>query len=100
MAILQTKQIDAYGKEIALISSVMTCWSTQFRAFMSLSNNMRALQYYTTDPVNMDTRIIKDLHDNAFWNNLSDLLWVLQLLHNAKKESKAFRSRIGLVATR
>lgn len=42
--ILRTKRIDAWGKEIALIPSVMTRWGTQFRALMSLSNNMRALQ--------------------------------------------------------
>ena len=101
LAILQTKQIDVYGKEIPLISNVMTCWGTQFRALMSLSNNMRALQYYITDPgINMDTRIIKDLQDNAFWNNLSDLLWVLQLLHNAQKEFEASKTHIGLVAAR
>ena len=67
LTIFQTKQINAYGKEIALISSVMTCWDTQFWALISLSNNMQALQYYITDlEINMNTHIIRNLQDNAF----------------------------------
>ena len=68
LVILRTKQIDAYGKEIALISSVMTRWGTQYRALLSLSNSMRALQYYTTNSgINMDKQIVKNLQDNSFW---------------------------------
>lgn len=101
LAILRTKQVDAYGKEIALISSVMTRWGTQFRVLMSLSNNMRALQYYTTDAeIKMDRSIITDLQDNTFWNNLGDLLRIIQPLHEAQKELEASGSHIGLVAAR
>lgn len=101
LAILWTKQVNAYGKEIALISSVMTRWGIQFRALMLLSNNMRALQYYTTDAeIKMDQSIIINLQDNTFWNNLGDLLRIIQPLHEAQKESEASGSRIGLVAAR
>jgi len=82
LAILRDKQKEVYGKEIALIASVLTRWGTQYRVLKVLMTNMRVLQYYTTDSViKMEREILNDITDNGFWNKLSDILRIIESLH-------------------
>jgi hypothetical protein len=93
-----------YGKQYALILSVITRWGTQFRLVNSILRSKDALRAYALEPTrssaDLRANAITTLKDPTFWSNLDQLKDVLEPLDNQVRMAESTNAHIGTVLKR
>jgi hypothetical protein len=98
---LKVHQRNLYGKEIALIVSVITRWGTEYRSALSVRKNKEAILAHLDDRhYDMPHEVSGDLMNRRFWADLDQFLEIIQPIHEGQVMSEADNSHIGHVVNR
>lgn len=103
LARLRQYQVQVYGKQKALILSVITRWGTHYRQVESVYNNKDALRLYASNPEfigKISTDALGYIQDPMFWMELDDLWELFHPINKALKESESDRANLGRVVPR
>jgi hypothetical protein len=96
LALLRHYQREIYGKIKALTLAGNTRWGSQVGELRSLKNSMDALKRRARDLQNEceNEEILQALLDILYWNDVDELLQILEPLHEAQvmsEPSKIYR---------
>ena len=104
LAILQEKQAAQYGRNYAIILSVITRWGSQYNLIKSLIRSKDALKAYAVDSRSSLTKDKRDLGalllDRKFWAEVEELEEVLRPVHEAQLSSEDDTAHLGHVTKR
>jgi hypothetical protein len=98
-AYLRSEQLKHYGKEKALIASIITRWGTQVNLAKSLENSKEALRSFAFRE-DTEFKYKAQLTSLEFWGHITELLELLELIHKKQKMSEANSANICYVYAR
>jgi hypothetical protein len=102
-AILREIQEDVYGKQQALILSVLTRWGTQYHLCRSILKNRDALEKWALrkdTKLNTDNSQKQSILNDSFWTQLNKLCQAIKLIHDQQKISERNNATLGEVIPR
>ena len=102
LALLRHYQREIYGKPRALTLAGNTRWGSQIGELRSLKRSMDALKRWARDLQNEceNEEILQALLDILYWNDVDELLQILEPLHEAQVMSESSKGNLSHVYSR